>query len=230
MLQKGCDLRWEDCLTESLPTAVKVGAVPRARCRDGTQQRDAAKRGGAKGTCARPRLPRCRAAACTARRLSEAPLACLVLARITGAPGRATRTPVLPLYPPLMGVLLQEGRWSEALAAIPLVTTTPETPFREAMGQLVDHKKHRWAAWPPTYHGCLMLPFLLPMARHMCPCARMACMQGPADAGLLPLSCPVGARSAVTERFCCRPAKHYRARLPGLAGYTLWMARGARLA
>ncbi|KAL4419761.1 hypothetical protein ABPG75_006859 [Micractinium tetrahymenae] len=59
LLQKGCGLRWEDCLTESLPAAIK------------------------------------------------------------------------------------EGRWHEALAALPLVTCTPETPFKEALGQLVDHHKHR---------------------------------------------------------------------------------------
>lgn len=59
LLQKGCGLRWEDCLTDQLPEAVK------------------------------------------------------------------------------------EGRWSEALSAIPLVTCTPESSFREAIGQLVDHNKHR---------------------------------------------------------------------------------------
>ncbi|EFN53812.1 hypothetical protein CHLNCDRAFT_53630 [Chlorella variabilis] len=38
---------------------------------------------------------------------------------------------------------VREGRWSEALASIPLVTCGPEAALREAIGQLVDHKKHR---------------------------------------------------------------------------------------
>jgi hypothetical protein len=38
---------------------------------------------------------------------------------------------------------LQEGRWGEALASLPLITCQPDSPFKEAINQLVDHHKHR---------------------------------------------------------------------------------------
>lgn len=39
--------------------------------------------------------------------------------------------------------LLQEGRWAEALSAIPLVTVKPSATFRETIMNLIDHNKHR---------------------------------------------------------------------------------------
>ncbi|KAI7836565.1 hypothetical protein COHA_009582 [Chlorella ohadii] len=38
---------------------------------------------------------------------------------------------------------VKEGRWSEALASIPLVAVKPSTTFREAIANLIDHNKHR---------------------------------------------------------------------------------------
>ncbi|PSC70096.1 E3 ubiquitin-ligase [Micractinium conductrix] len=38
---------------------------------------------------------------------------------------------------------VKEGRWAEALAAIPLVAVGAEMPFKDAIAQLVDHNKHR---------------------------------------------------------------------------------------
>ncbi|KAI3425172.1 hypothetical protein D9Q98_008942 [Chlorella vulgaris] len=38
---------------------------------------------------------------------------------------------------------VKEGRWGEALASLPLITCQPDSPFKEAINQLVDHHKHR---------------------------------------------------------------------------------------
>ncbi len=38
---------------------------------------------------------------------------------------------------------LQEGRWGEALASLPLITCQPDSLFKDAIHQLVDHHKHR---------------------------------------------------------------------------------------
>lgn len=71
-------------------------------------------------------------------------------ARPTGAPATTVHAPAPLPKLSASSPRVQEGRWSEALAAIPLLTCTPDTPFGEVVRQLVGHKKHRWAAALPA--------------------------------------------------------------------------------
>lgn len=111
LLQKGKGLRWEDCLTEQLPPAIKVGARPAIKAHDWVVW-----------------WPR-------HRRPCPAPLC----------------RPV------------QEGRWAEALSAIPLVTVKPSATFRETIMNLIDHNKHRWGCCSVLVHAGRASPRLLSM-------------------------------------------------------------------
>ncbi len=126
---------------------------------------------------------------------------------------------------------VQEGRWSEALAAIPLLTCTPDTPFGEALRQLVGHKKHRWAAaLPAPLSGAFSGTNRVQLVSRP-PCWRLGLIPG-LVLWKLAVWCLRLSITQASEHELQTPANQSPAALLslGLAGFTLWMERGRQLA
>ncbi len=68
---------------------------------------------------------------------------CAACFKASGIPLLIASHPPNRALPSDAPLALQEGRWSEALASIPLVAVKPSTTFREAIANLIDHNKHR---------------------------------------------------------------------------------------
>jgi hypothetical protein len=121
----------------------------------------------------------------------------------------------------MRALCLQEGRWAEALGDIDLLTCPPETPFKHAIAQMVEHSKHRWLSIRDLN---ALQPDVICFSLHLC-CFLTA-------AALRTHRCGTPAQPTPPQSPITHPQHthtHHTRNLP-CAGCTLWMRVAKRLA